>query len=277
MLDTFAKQPKTSAAYCHLQWWPIDRLYGLLDLGLFFILSSQCLINLVKAAHIGPGYVHIKWKPNLRKKVSKNSQFGLNLFFTKFSFFPDEISDQAKLQYCTICEGYKAPRSHHCRKCNRPRDDEFLYPYDLGWKENFKQVFIHNSSDGFKWPIVDGCDQFTFTVWYLYYGAGDEPIVELDLLGLFTAIFSFGLAVGVVLAVGFLLVVQMRSVFRNRSGIEDYIINKVHLFCDILYKIYCNFKNSNDVIKKGWFPRRCVVELEETDCVSDNDLEKKMK
>uniref|UniRef100_A0A915HMR1 Uncharacterized protein n=1 Tax=Romanomermis culicivorax TaxID=13658 RepID=A0A915HMR1_ROMCU len=28
-------------------------------------------------------------------------------------------------------------------------------------------------------------------------------------------------------------------------------------------------------MKKGWFPRRCVVELEETDCVSDNDLEKK--
>lgn len=23
------------------------------------------------------------------------------------------------LQYCSVCEGYKAPRSHHCRKCGR--------------------------------------------------------------------------------------------------------------------------------------------------------------
>lgn len=23
------------------------------------------------------------------------------------------------LQYCKVCQAYKAPRSHHCRKCNR--------------------------------------------------------------------------------------------------------------------------------------------------------------
>lgn len=23
------------------------------------------------------------------------------------------------LQFCSVCEGYKAPRSHHCRKCER--------------------------------------------------------------------------------------------------------------------------------------------------------------
>ena len=26
-------------------------------------------------------------------------------------------ADKEYLQYCTVCEGFKAPRSHHCRKC----------------------------------------------------------------------------------------------------------------------------------------------------------------
>lgn len=40
-------------------------------------------------------------------------------------FKPDFVSKQEKqqdvqyLQYCRVCQGYKAPRSHHCRKCNR--------------------------------------------------------------------------------------------------------------------------------------------------------------
>lgn len=27
--------------------------------------------------------------------------------------------DKEHLQYCSVCEGYKAPRSHHCRKCGK--------------------------------------------------------------------------------------------------------------------------------------------------------------
>lgn len=27
--------------------------------------------------------------------------------------------DKEHLQYCNVCDGYKAPRSHHCRKCGR--------------------------------------------------------------------------------------------------------------------------------------------------------------
>lgn len=45
--------------------------------------------------------------------------------------------------------------------------EEFVYPYHLGWKENLKQVFTCTGkprSDGFSWDVVEGCDQFTFTV-----------------------------------------------------------------------------------------------------------------
>lgn len=27
--------------------------------------------------------------------------------------------DRVYLQYCEFCKGYKSPRAHHCRKCNR--------------------------------------------------------------------------------------------------------------------------------------------------------------
>lgn len=63
----------------------------------------------------------------------------------------------------------------------------------------------------------------------MFYGTGKEPIVELGLYSLFGAILAFGMAVGVTVALGFLLGVQMRTILRNRTGIEDYIVAKVCL------------------------------------------------
>ena len=49
-------------------------------------------------------------------------------------------------------------------------------------------------------------------MWYLYYGTGKEPIVEMGISGIIHAIFAFGLAVGVICAVGFLFVVQVGEI-----------------------------------------------------------------
>lgn len=38
--------------------------------------------------------------------------------------------------------------------------------------------------------------------------------------------FNIGLSIGVVIAVGMLLFFQLRAVFRNRTGIEDWILDK---------------------------------------------------
>ncbi|KAH8382166.1 hypothetical protein KR009_002110 [Drosophila setifemur] len=49
---------------------------------------------------------------------------------------------------------------------NTESDDEFLYPYDLGWRQNLRQVFndeCQKRGDGIEWPVVEGCDQFTLT------------------------------------------------------------------------------------------------------------------
>jgi palmitoyltransferase ZDHHC6 len=61
----------------------------------FIILSTMTLLNFVMAAVLGPGYLKFGWKP----KNKKHEEF---------------------LQKCAVCpDTFKAPRAHHCRKCNR--------------------------------------------------------------------------------------------------------------------------------------------------------------
>ena len=48
------------------------------------------------------------------------------------------------------------------------RNSPFIFPYNLGLKENLRQVFNWRESfnvigDGFSWPVLDGCDQYTLT------------------------------------------------------------------------------------------------------------------
>lgn len=45
--------------------------------------------------------------------------------------------------------------------------EEFLHPYDLGWKTNALQVInwsLTPKGDGINWQIREGCHQYTFTV-----------------------------------------------------------------------------------------------------------------
>lgn len=45
-------------------------------------------------------------------------------------------------------------------------NETFVYPYDLGYWENLKQVLNWSCApigNGIDWPVVDGCDQYTLT------------------------------------------------------------------------------------------------------------------
>lgn len=53
------------------------------------------------------------------------------------------------------------------RRMHYPDLDEFVYPYDLGYKENLRQVFKNEcvaKGVGVEWPVIEGCDQYTLTV-----------------------------------------------------------------------------------------------------------------
>ena len=66
---------------------------------------------------------------------------------------------------------------------------------------------------------------FLFQQYYYYYTK--DPVVYLGLFGFIGSMFAIGLAVGVFLAVGMLFVIQLRSILKNETGIESWIIEKV--------------------------------------------------
>lgn len=67
---------------------------------------------------------------------------------------------------------------------------------------------------------------FVLQTWYLHHGDRGN-LVYLGILGFFVALFAIGLAIGVTIAVGLLWVIQMKSILKNETGIESWIIEKV--------------------------------------------------
>lgn len=131
--------------------------------------------------------------------------------------FQENRRDQPNLQFCSVCEGYKAPRSHHCRKCGRcVKKMDHHCPWIngcVGWNN-------HAHFTAFLSFAVIGCSQAAVVlacslyrglnrVWYTYYGTGREPIVYLNIYTLVLTVLALGLSVGVVLAVGMLLFFQV--------------------------------------------------------------------
>lgn len=105
-------------------WWPPYRsMAGMIHQAIFLILSALSAFNYVMATTTGPGFLPLKWEP----KVIKQFNLILIIIIHPLKQFSVQFKIQYKkdkrakkmLQYCNICEGYKAPRSHHCRKCQR--------------------------------------------------------------------------------------------------------------------------------------------------------------
>lgn len=199
-------------AYCSNMWWPPTKsIGGLLNSAIFFAFSALTLYNFMSAIFEGPGYLATHWKPA-------------------------QPEDVVHLQYCNICRGYKAPRAHHCRKCGRC---VLKMDHHCPWINNCVGHCNHAHFTAFLFWAVCGCLQASVVlscslyralnrVWYIYYGNGTEPLVVLSVYALIFCVFCLGLSVGVVLAVGMLLYFQLRSIIRNQTGIEDWIVEKAH-------------------------------------------------
>lgn len=197
--------------HCNGMWWPSTTLGGFANTMCFMAFSGLTLYNFLSAIFHGPGYLPLNWKPK-------------------------SIEDEKYLQYCQVCEGFKAPRSHHCRKCGRC---VLKMDHHCPWINNCVGWGNHAHFTSFLFFAVVGCAHASvilscslyrsmYRVRYLYYGTGKEPIVNLGLYGLVGTVFALGLSVGVVLAVGMLLFFQVRAIVRNRTGIEDWILEKAN-------------------------------------------------
>ncbi|XP_058444536.1 palmitoyltransferase ZDHHC6 [Malaya genurostris] len=196
--------------YMNTMWWPPNRsIGGFINQTIFLMLSASTGFNFVMASLTGPKFLPLRWHP----KNPKHEQF---------------------LQYCVSCDGYKAPRSHHCRKCDRC---VIKMDHHCPWINNCVGWANHAYFTSFLGLAVAGCVQATFILcgslytglhrdWYLYYGQYSKATVQLGLWSLILGVFNIGLAIGVIIAVGMLLFFQVRAILNNRTGIEDWILEK---------------------------------------------------
>nr|CRZ23583.1 BMA-DHHC-6 [Brugia malayi] len=200
----------TATTYVHLQWWPLTTITSFLHLSLFLLFNYLTLINLSRSSFFGPGYAPYNWKPPRKE-------------------------DEDRLQYCRICDGFKMPRSHHCSKCGRC---VCKMDHHCPWINNCVGYRNHALFVRFLASAIFGCIhaaiilsfalyRFLFRVWYYNYGGSNEMII-LSLYSFIFVIFAFGLTLGVIISVGFLLGIQIRGIIRNRTGIEDYIVDKAN-------------------------------------------------
>lgn len=188
--------------HCSRQWWPPERsIYAALYFLGFFSLSGSTLYHFISSIYEGPGYLPLKWTPA-------------------------QISDAQYLQYCSTCLGYKAPRSHHCRKCNRC---VMKMDHHCPWINNCVGHLNHGYFTAFLMSAVGGCCMSTFTLISWLTNVLSFKMLEFpppSVIVLILVVFTIGLSIGVVLAVGMLLYFQLKAIFRNRTGIEDWINEK---------------------------------------------------
>lgn len=197
-------------AHCCSMWWPpMSSLGGFLNKSIFLTFSALTIYNFLSAIFEGPGYVPLHWRPA-------------------------NPADEHYLQFCKVCQGYKAPRAHHCRRCGRC---VLKMDHHCPWINNCVGHDNHTHFTVFLMCGIIGCLHSTVILscclyrglhraWYLYHGI--ETHVEFSLYTLILTVFALGLSIGVVLAVGMLLYFQLKVILRNRTGIEDWIIEKAY-------------------------------------------------
>jgi len=195
--------------YMNSMWWPPQAsIGGFINQTMFLMFSALTMFNFVLASVVGPGYLPLGWKPT-------------------------EKAAEPFLQYCTFCEGFKAPRSHHCQRCQRcviKMDHHCPWINNCcGWSNQMYFICFL----GF--AVIGSLQGAVILVCSLYNALSRDiqlrryslhPPVRVGLYTLIFSVFNIGLAVGVVIAVGMLLYLQLRAVYRNRTGIEDWILEK---------------------------------------------------
>ncbi|TKR60661.1 hypothetical protein L596_027875 [Steinernema carpocapsae] len=199
-----------TSSYFHILWWPIaSSPWALVHFLVFLTWNYLTLTNYCLATYYGPGVVPLRWLPPLEEH-------------------------QSRLQFCTVCNGYKAPRSHHCSKCGRCN---LKMDHHCPWINNCVGHRNHFSFCKFLVFAIIGCIQgsyilfytlyhFYFRIWYIYYGDGREPIIDISVYAALCGVFCFGLSIGVVCALSVLLFFQVKGILKNRTQVEEYIEEK---------------------------------------------------
>lgn len=156
---------------------------------------------------------------------------------------------------------------------DRVRNEEegvFIYPYDLGTKENFKQILnwrLCPRGDGYTWPVVSGCDQHTLTVEQLKQKNEKRHRVVMffvveDFSGCWCPI-TKGCCTFLKLPISD----EPRIPLTLDETIEVSRGSKYWLYGN---KVLTREETDAGMRVRGWFPRRCVKRMDE---MEDGDAE----
>eukprot|EP00047_Mylnosiga_fluctuans_P015244 m.44631 g.44631 ORF g.44631 m.44631 type:complete len:370 (+) comp5835_c0_seq2:35-1144(+) len=166
------------------------------------------LTSFFLAVYTGPGFVPRGWRPARRE-------------------------DESSMQFCAVCNGFKAPRAHHCHQCGGcSKKMDHHCPWINSCVGNDNHLYF----TAFVSLVPIGCLQ-TFAVmlyYFLYYSTHNVLFRVHDdhrtaVVRTIIALFSCGLSLGVALAVGILGVIQIRGIILNRTDIETWILDKASL------------------------------------------------
>lgn len=193
-----------------LSWLPPGNLQNFINTAIFHFWVLNILKNFFKSAFIGPGHLQFQWEPERK-------------------------GDKELLQYCECCEGYKAPRAHHCKTCKRCI---MKMDHHCPWINNCVGHYNHKSFTLFLIYVVFGCSHAAIMmilcildhlVWrngFMMLKVYEDAIIKMQHSVLILLFFGTGLSIGVTIAVGFLLYYQIRSIIKNETGIETWILEK---------------------------------------------------
>ncbi|XP_054156115.1 palmitoyltransferase ZDHHC6-like, partial [Oppia nitens] len=185
-----------------------DSLWALFNYMMYYTLIATTFYNFFSAVFTGPGQVPKGWQPA-------------------------DPSDCQLLQYCHQCRGYKPPRSHHCRRCDRC---VLKMDHHCPWINNctgyrnqcYFILFLGSAVLGSIQSIVllsIGLYRAFYWNWFLYNERSDR-LVYITMTSLLFGVFSIGLALGVIIAVGGLLILQLKILVKNETSIEEWIVTK---------------------------------------------------
>ncbi|EDW67983.1 palmitoyltransferase ZDHHC6 [Drosophila virilis] len=196
--------------YMNSMWWPPNESFAAFaHQALFLLLSTLATFNYIMATVTGPGLLPKQWQP----KDPKDTEW---------------------LQYCKQCEGYKAPRSHHCRKCNRcVKKMDHHCPWInhcVGWANHayFCYFLLFSILGSLHGSVVLSCSFYRgiHRYYYLTHGMAYLASVQFTIGSIVMCILGMGLAIGVVIGLGMLLFIQLKTIIINQTGIELWIVEK---------------------------------------------------
>jgi len=178
---------------------PSRSLAGKINFLCYFSWLPLTLTSFFRAILQGPGFSPLKWRP-------KNSD------------------DEQFLQFCRVCDGFKPPRAHHCRRCARcclKMDHHCIWLSKCVGYNNQASFLV------FLFGAVFGAFHATimiinFSYQQLWIRLTMNPNVVLAVM------ISSGFGIGTVIAVGVLLYQQIRILLRNKTGIESWIVEKAN-------------------------------------------------